>query len=156
MIKRILLILILTICGITTVSAQGHDRKDREKMMRELQEFKMKFMAQEMDLKEDQQGRFFELYNEMCEKRRACMHEAMKMERKVKKNKEATEADYQAAAEAMKKAKAEDLAIEKSFDEKFSQFLTPKQIYKMKDAEQEFRKKMSEMRHKKGNHPQKK
>ena len=50
----------------------------------------------------------------------------------------------------MNRAKAEDAAIEKSYDEKFSQFLSQKQIYKMKTAENEFRKKMQEMRNKKG------
>jgi hypothetical protein len=156
MIKRILLILLLSVCGITAVCAQGRGGKDRQKMMKELQEFKLKFLAQEMELKEDQQPKFFELYSEMSEKRRECMREAWKMERRVKKSADATEADYQSAAEAMNKAKAEDVAIEKEYDEKFAQFLSPKQIYKMKAAEQEFRQKMSEMRQKKGKHPSKK
>jgi len=156
MIKKILLILILSVCGITAVSAQGHGGKDHKKMMKELQEFKLKFLAQEMELKEDQQTRFFELYNEMSVKRRDCMRDAWRLERKVKRSSDATEKDYQAAADAMNKAKAEDVAIEKEYDDKFSQFLSPKQIYKMKAAEQEFRKKMSEMRQKKGKHPSKK
>ncbi len=156
MIKRILLVLILSVCGVAAVSAQGHGGKDRERMMKELQEFKLKFLAQEMDLKEDQQSRFFELYNEMSAKRRDCMRVAWRMERRVKKSADATESDYQSAAEAMNKAKAEDVAIEKEYDEKFAQFLSPKQIYKMKAAEQEFRQKMSEMRQKKGKHPSKK
>lgn len=148
--------MLVAVAGVTAVSAQNSGKKDREKMMKELQEFKLKFLAQEMDLKEDQQAKFFELYNEMCEKRRECMSEAVKLERKVKKNKDASESDYQAAAEAMNKAKAEDLAIEKQYDEKFAKFLSPKQIYKLKAAEGEFRKKMTEMRHKKGKHHDKK
>lgn len=156
MIKKILLILLLSVCGVTAVCAQGRGGKDREQMMRELQEFKLKFLAQEMDLKEEQQPKFFELYNEMCVKRRDCMRDAMRLERKVRKSSDATEKDYQAAAEAMNKAKAEDVAIEKEYDDKFAQFLSPKQIYKMKAAEQEFRQKMSEMRQKKGKHPSKK
>ncbi|MDE6532976.1 MAG: periplasmic heavy metal sensor [Muribaculaceae bacterium] len=155
MIKKVFLIIILSVCGVMAVSAQGKDGMDRKQMMKELQEFKMKFLAQEMELREDQQAKFFELYNEMSVKRRDCMRAAWRMERKVKKASDATEADYQAAAEAMNKAKSEDVAIEKSYDEKFSEFLSPKQIYKMKAAEQEFRNKMSEMRNKKAKHPTK-
>lgn len=147
---RISLIIICLLCGLGSLFAQGHDGKDRAKMMKELREFKLKFLAQEMDLQEDQQERFFTLYNEMCDKRNACMRSARRLERKVKNSHDATEADYEAAAEAMNKARAEDAAIEKEYDEQFSQFLSQKQIYKMKAAENEFRKKMSEMRHKKG------
>lgn len=150
------MILLLSVCCVAAVNAQGRGKKDREQMMKELQEFKLKFLAQEMELKEEQQPRFFELYNEMSGKRRECMREAWEMDRRVKESADATEADYQMAAEAMNKAREEDVEIEKEYDGKFAEFLTSKQIYKMKSAEQEFRRKMSEMRHKKGKHPSKK
>jgi hypothetical protein len=130
-----------------SASAQNSDGKSREQMMKEIREFKLKFLAQEIDLKEDQKARFIELYSEMSDKRAECMKDALRMERSVKKNADATEADYQKATDAMTKAKAEDAAIEKAYDDKFAQFLSQKQIYKMKEAENEFRKKMSEMRH---------
>ncbi len=49
----------------------------------------------------------------------------------------------------MTDAKAKDAEISKRYDEKFSRLLTAKQVYKMKDAEEGFRRKMHEMRHKK-------
>ena len=150
MIRKLFFIFILSIMGVGIVSAQGHHRKDREKMMKELWEFKLKYLAQEMELQSDQQERFFALYNEMSAKRRECMSAAWKLERKVKRSKDATESDYEAAAEAMSKAKIEDAKIEKEYDEKFSEFLSQKQIYKMKTAENEFRKNMQEMRNKRG------
>lgn len=140
----------MAVFGLTSVMAQKPGRGDRDKMMKELQEFKLKYLAQEMELEGDKQEKFFTLYNEMTEKRMKCMAEAWQLERKVKHSKDATEADYEAAAEAMNKAKAEDAALEKSYDDKFAEFLSQKQIYKMKAAENEFRKKMSEMRGKKG------
>lgn len=150
MTKKIILILLLALCGIVAADAQRHEGRNHDKMMKELQEFKLKFLAQEMDLQDDQKEKFVELYNEMSEKRIACMKEAWKLRRQVKHDKDATEADYEAAAEAMKKAKAEDSEIEKSYDDKFAQFLTSKQMFKMKAAEEEFRKKMEEMRSKRG------
>lgn len=149
MFKHLLLIIFLVIGCVAPVSAQKHDKHDRDKMMKELREYKIKFLAQEMDLEGDQKARFAELYNEMSEKRMDCMREAWRMERDLKKNKDASEAEYQAVTDAMTKAKAQDAAIEKTYDEKFAKFLSQKQIFKMKEAENEFRKKMSEMRHKK-------
>lgn len=142
--------MIMAVCGFTAVCAQERGGKSREQMMKELWDFKLKFLAQEMELQDDQKDRFFELYGEMSSRRRDCMMEAWKLEKKVKKDKDASESDYEAAAEAMSKAKARDAEIEKEYDEKFSGFLSQKQIYKMKAAENEFRKKMQEMRGRRG------
>ena len=149
MTKHLLLILALLVGGLSA-SAQKHEGKKGENMMKELQEFKIKFVAQEIDIQDSQKAKFVELYNEMTTKRMDAMRDAWKMERDLKKNKEATEADYQAVTDAMTKAKAEDASIEKNYDEKFATFLSQKQIFKMKEAENEFRKKMAEMRHKHG------
>ena len=154
MVKHILLSLMLIVMAAGNAMASAGccppppEGKSKEQMFREIQEFKMKFLAQEMDLKEDQQQKFFELYDEMSRKRFAAMKSARELERKVKKNADATEADYQAVTDAWNKAKTEDAAIAKEYDEKFSKFLTQKQIFQMKSAEDKFRKKMEELRHK--------
>ncbi len=93
MTKHLLLILALIIGCSATSFAQKHDGKKGDNMMKELREFKVKFIAQEIDLKEDQKARFIELYNEMTDKRVEAMRDAWKMERELKKNKHATEAD---------------------------------------------------------------
>lgn len=150
MTKHLLLILALIMgCSVSAMAQRSGDKKS-ENMMKELQEFKIKFIAQEIDLKESQKADFVELYSEMNSKRIEVMRDAWKMERELKKNKDASEADYQAVTDAMTKAKAKDAEIEKSYDEKFAKILSQKQIYKMKEAEEEFRKKMTEMRHKHG------
>ncbi len=150
MTKHVFIILSLILGCSLTVAAQKHGSKKGDNMMKELREFKVKFIAQEIDLKDDQKERFIELYNEMSDKRVEVMRDAWKMEKELKKNKNASEADYQAVTDAMTEAKAKDASIEKSYDDKFAQFLSQKQIFKMKEAENEFRKKMSEMRHKHG------
>ncbi len=148
--KPLLLILLFFIGCSSAVFAQKQDDKKMKDMMKELREFKIKYIAQEIELKDDQKEVFVELYNEMSDKRMDVMRDAWDMERKLKKNKEATEADYQAATDAMTKAKAKDAEIEKSYDDRFAKILSQKQIFKMKEAENEFRKKISEMRHKHG------
>ena len=59
-----------------------------------------------------------------------------------------SEQEYTEACRAMTEAKEKDAEIEKKYDAIFSEFLTSKQVYKMKDAEEKFRNKMHEMRHK--------
>ena len=49
----------------------------------------------------------------------------------------------------MLNAKEKDAELSKKYDDKFSKFLSPKQLYKMKEAEESFRRKMQEMRRKK-------
>ncbi len=150
MTKHVFIILALIFGCSLSVAAQKHDKKKGDNMMKELREFKVKYIAQEIDLKGDQKERFIKLYNEMCDQRVEVMRDAWKMEKELKQNKNATEADYQAVTDAMTEAKAKDASIEKSYDDKFAQFLSQKQIFKMKEAENKFRKKMSEMRHKHG------
>lgn len=125
-------------------------------MNKEVREFKLKFLAQEMELKEDQQKTFFDLYNQMMEEKFKIFSEVRKLESQVDSKKDATEADYQAVSNAITKAKSRDAEIEQRYDKKFSTFLTQKQLFKMKAAEEKFRNKMRQMRkhnHKKDKRP---
>ena len=105
----------------------------------------MKFLAQEMDLKDNQIEQFKELYSKMSSEKRKAFATAMKLERKLKADKEAHEADYEAAAKAMDEAKIKDHEIDKRYDDQFAKFLTAKQRFKMKSAEEAFRRKMEQM-----------
>lgn len=145
--KKIFLFVLLLSAGIGVMAAQDKEDGKREKMFREVQEFKMKYLAQEMDLSELQKKKFFEVYEEMEQSKRNCYKEATQADRKLKKDKEATEADYQQVTAAYTKANSEWANQEKQFNEKFSEFLSQKQIYKMKEAENSFKAKLDEMRH---------
>ncbi len=149
--RKILLIILTMVLGIGTLCAQEKAKKSREEMRKEFREFKIKFIAQEIDLQEDQQKQFAELYDQMCDERMKIFEQTRRLERKVKKESNATEEDYASVSRALTEAKEKDAAIEKKYDAKFSTFLSSKQIFKMKAAEEKFRKKMSEMRHKKKN-----
>lgn len=148
--KKLYFLLLILIMGVGFANAHDKDSdQKKEKMFREVQEFKMKYLAQEMDLSELQKKKFFEVYEEMEKSRQACFTDAMRLNRKVKKNKEATDADYQQATEAFNKANAEWAVEEKQYNEKLSEFLSQKQIFKMREAENNFRSKLDEMRQKK-------
>lgn len=147
-INKILLFLILLISAPTLLYAQGEDHNARiEQRIKEVQEFKMKYLAQEMELSEVQKKKFFELYEEMSRDKRECYKEAMQLKHRLKHDKDATEEDYKLASDAMNKANDEWAVKEKQYDEKFADFLTPKQIYKMKEAENNYRAKYEGMKH---------
>lgn len=146
--KKITILMMLILAAIIPAAAQQKG-KDRETMRKEVHEFKLKYLAQEMDLKEDQQKKFFDLYNQMCDEKIKVFRETRQLENRLAKTSDASESEYEAVTKAITAAKEKDAEIEKRYDEKFAKFLTPKQIFKMKEAEGKFRDKMREMRHKK-------
>lgn len=167
MIRKLLIAIVFTLiclpemnahddsCETSAVEAPQKEKKSREQVFREIQEFKKKYLAQEMELTEDQQRPFSDLYDEMCVKKKDLMKTVKEAERKVKKNKDATEEDYQAVTEAWNFVRTRDAEIVEEYDAKFSKFLSQKQIFKMKSAEEKFRKKMEEMRHRNPKHKKK-
>lgn len=129
--------------------AQGkHDKGLDPKMMKEIQDFKVKFLAQEMELDDAQKTKFADLYNKMCEEKRKNFDALRALEKKLKETPEASEEAYEEVSDKILSARVRDAEIEREYDAKFAKFLTKKQIYKMKEAENTFRHKMRAM-HKK-------
>lgn len=154
MYKKFVVFALVLVSLLTYVGTAGAQRKgpgDHSAMRREVRQYKMKYLAQEIDLKADNQKRFFELYEELEDGRQAIMDEARKLDKQVKADKNATEEDYARAAEAKSAAKVKVSELDKKFDERFSEFLTGKQVYKLHEAEESFRVKMREMHDKKKN-----
>lgn len=150
MTKKILslLLILLTIVVAPAQNKKGH-HSFNTKMAKEVRDFKIKFLAQEMDLDESQATKFAELYTNMCDEKRAVFKEVRSLQKKIKDNKAATDRDYEIVSQAITNAKLKDAEIDKKYDEKFATFLSKKQIFKMKEAEEQFRKKMMDMRRKK-------
>lgn len=143
--KKILFVMMIFFCSLGAF-AQG--RHNHEARMKDVVEFKIKYLAQEMGLNEEQTQRFADLYTQMSDEKMKLFKEVKALERKVEKNPKSTEADYEALRVAQNSAKARDAEIDAKYDALFAKFLTSKQIVKMKNAEGQFRKKMREMRRK--------
>ncbi len=149
MIRRILSILLMAfVITSLSASAQRNDKKEGGKFSKML-EFKIKYLSQEMELKGEQQNKFVTLYTQMSNEIHEVMSPAGKLKRKVEKDKKATDADYQRASQALSEAQTKVTQIEKKYQEKFKTFLTQKQIFKMKEAEEKYRAKLYEMRQEK-------
>ena len=145
--KKFLLFLLLSVVGMGFAFAQKDKEAKVEQRMKEVIEYKMKYLAQEMELSEVQKKKFFEVYPEMSQAQMQCYKSARELERKIKHDKNATEKDYQLVTEALNKANAEWAETEKKYNERYSEFLTQKQMYKMREAETSFRAKWEEMKH---------
>lgn len=149
--KKYLLLLLFSILSLPAAFAQD---KDKEKMKEELQQFKIDFLSKEMSLSEKEKAEFTPLYKDYDEQRRQIGAEVWKFERQLKKNKNASEADYKKLSELQQKAKEKDNEIVKKFDARLETFLTAKQIYLMHQGEMKFFDKMKEMhrKHRDGGH----
>lgn len=141
-------ILLLLLAAGVFMPALAHDKgKDNASMRKEIMEFKIKFLAQEMELKEDQQKKFSEIYRQMSREKFAVFKEMRDLKKKL--SDKATDAEYEAYSKGLNAAKEKEAEIDKKYDAKFSEFLSQRQIYKMKEAEEIFREKMREMKGKK-------
>lgn len=148
--SRALVLSLLFLFAVSSGFAQKNSaRKSPEEMRKEMREFKLKFLAQEIELRDDQQKDFIETYDQLMDERTLLFDNTRKIEKKIRREKNVTEADYEALNKAKTEAKEKDAQIEKKYDEKFSKFLTGKQLFKLKNAEEKFRKKIIEMHHSK-------
>lgn len=157
--RHILLFLGVLLCfGSVMADRKSPDKGPNPKMWKEIQDFKMKFLAQEMNLDREQRVKFYETYSELSEKKKNLFCEIRRIEKQLEENKNATDEEYAAASARIVEAKEKDAALDKEYDARFAKFLSSKQIYQMKNGEEKFKRKMAEMRDRKGNmkkHPKK-
>lgn len=142
--KKLILFTLIFMAFLPTYAQ--NKKATRAEMMKEFREMKMKYIAQEIDIEDGKRSEFFELYSQMEDEKYKVFSAVKKTEKEVKSNKNATDADYERLSNQITQAKVKDAEISKIFDEKFSRILSPKQMFKMKEAEQNFRKKMDNMR----------
>lgn len=148
--KNLMLLLLVLLVSLPAAAQKKHDRnKDHEAKKQEMLAFKLDFITSEMDLKADQKKKFEEVYTRMENERRSILKKIKKAEKSISDNKEATEADYERAAKEISSARNEMVQIESKYDEEFATFLSGKQLYKMKEAENQFMLKMQSCRDKK-------
>ncbi|MBP3298545.1 MAG: hypothetical protein J6L73_02555 [Muribaculaceae bacterium] len=148
--NRILLILFFCLTAVAGAFAQP--QPDTAEKRKELQEFKVKYFIQEIDLPADKQPEFTRLYNQYDQSREALFAEMGSRFKAMRAKDEPTDADYLVTAEAMAGFKSREGELEKNFFQQLKTLLTPKQLFQLKKAEHKFQRKVMEMqkpRHKK-------
>lgn len=137
--------LIVLMCSALPAFAQREGENiDKKNWHKEMLNFKIKFIAQEIKLKEDQKQQFVTTYTQMEDEKRAIRRSVKAQLRNLKKGTN-TEEEYEAASAALNKAREDEFQIDRRYEQKFSTFLSQKQIFEMKNAERKFQDRLIQM-----------
>lgn len=138
-IKRFATMLLALVLTTGLAAAQNKNRQinteQRQKVLEDIREFKHNAFAQQLSLSNEQQEEFFKLYDQMDDELMAVNEETRKLERKVRDNDEAADAEVLAAARALYNQKKTEADIEQKYFEKFSDILTPRQMLNLRTVE---------------------
>ena len=141
-IKHLLLSLILLLTAVPAVNAQdgnNSNKPDRKEWFRQMRQFKHKFLIKELSLTQQQQNEFFPVYDSMQDEIEKLQRTTMQACRKVSRAKKAvSDAEYLHAARQATEQKAREGAIEELYFDKFTQILTPEQMFRLHSAERKF------------------
>lgn len=141
MIKKYIILLLVSVLMPVAVSAQKPSSRERESWMREMQQVKNDYIARKLCLSEEQKEKFFPLYTRMDAEVREVTEQVMRMEMDVrKKGDDATDLECEKAAEALFELKGKEARIELKYLKNFKSILTPKQLLDLKKAERDFSK----------------
>ena len=112
---------------------------------REAMEYKLRFLSKRMELTQEQNERFCELYRKMSVEKERIFKEMYAAEKKVRQNQNATEKDYQALNDQLDRLHKQESDLDARYDKEFRTFLGAKQLYEMKRAEHDFMRRLREM-----------
>lgn len=146
---RFLLLLFTLTLFMPCAMAEPKDEPTAE-MLKELREFKIKYLIQKIDLPADKQAEFTKVYTQYENEKAALFRDLHQRFKSMRKNLNPSEAEYMVTAESMATAKSREGELEKQYFNKFKTILSAKQLYLMKKAEQKFDRKLGEMHRKNG------
>ena len=149
--QKIVILLIAMVLTIPTY-AQNKKKENKEEWKKELQDFKYKYLAQEVELSDEQMTNFFELYAKLELERKQALKDCKAITKAVKEEGEHSDAEYERAVEAVLNLPIITGQIEKKYYEQFKTFLSYKQLYLLKTAERKFNKKLMELQKKDKKH----
>lgn len=145
--KRILTVALTLILVATASLAQKKDSRNHEQWMNELRKAKVEYMTRELELTSDQEERFATVYNSMQSELDKLRREIRALHKSIEEKKDATDLEYEKAAETAFEFKSREGAIEQRYYQQFKQILTPRQLYKFQSAEKKWMKTL--MKHRK-------
>ena len=131
------LLLLLALLAVTATA------QERSKWAKDMLDAKHKMLVTQMELTQAQQNQFLPLYEAMETEVYNANRQARRIAGEVaRKGNNATDADYQRAAEAFSNATVQEGEIEARYFAMFSKILSKKQLFHLKQAENNFTRKM--------------
>lgn len=142
--------LLILIATFFSLSAAAHQKEDsrRKEWEKEMAKVRLDFIAGQLDLSADQKQKFVEIYNSM-QAELDKLREDTKSLRMSIEDKNATDLEYEKAAEALFEFKQKEGTIELKYFDQFKNVLTPKQLFQLKTAEMKWMKELMKHRKKK-------
>lgn len=145
---RFQFLIVAFLLALTALAQQQPlNEADRSRVFSEMKTYKHRFLAKELKLDQEQQDKFFPVYDQMDEQLMQIASETRDLERAVNDNAEATDTEIEAAAAAVFSQKEKEGRIENEYFDKFKEILTPRQLLRLKSAEKKFTQKLVRQHH---------
>lgn len=146
--KRILFITAILICtSQVLVSAQNNNSEQRQKWFQEMTNAKIEFVNTELEITKDQNVEFNKIYKSYLSELHKVHKETRALRKSIESKKDATDLEYEKAAEALFELKSKEGEIDEKYFIKFKQILSPKQLFKFQRTEDRWTKRL--MKHRK-------
>lgn len=148
--KRILIVILIiaTFVPFMNVEAKKNGKADKKEWFALMRQHKHDFIEDELDLTDEQEDKFFPMYDAMEDELFKLHRETRKLEKQVA-DKNATDVEYDAASKAIIDLKKKEADIELKYFDKFKTVLSSKQIFELKRAEKKFTRKIMNAHNKK-------
>lgn len=148
MIQRLAILLIVISISI---SMQAQDKKKTGFSKEEFRARQEAFLTEKAELTKEEAAKFFPIYFELQDRKKAVNDEGWKQVRKGKDPK-TTEAEYAEIVDNIVKARIQSDKLDLEYLQKFKKILSAKKIYKLQRAEMKFHRNILKIMHQ----PQKK
>lgn len=122
----------------TDAPDEADDAGKREQWFKEMRAKKHEFLVKELNLTSEQKEPFFAIYDKMEDDLKAINDDTRNLERSVAKKTDATDAEYDAAIEAIYNQRYREWTVENKAKEQLSKILSRQQLFKLKRAEMKF------------------
>lgn len=148
--KNIMFILFACLVSFA-VSAQGRGNGGPrggarpEFSFEQYQQNKCDFIVKEMELSEEDQGRFLPVYKELLAAKSSLYRKyggAHRIMRSVSQGEQVPDTTMQRAVQNARQLQLEDAQLEQDYLAKFEKILTPVQVIRLQEAEQKFKNEM--------------
>lgn len=134
-----LITIVLVIFSAIGASAQppAPDARNRARWIQEIRSYKHDFMAKELDLSNEQQRKFFPVFDAMEDEVERINTETRELEARAD-NPEASALELENIARTIFEQKRAEGQVEMTYFEKFKEILSPAQLVKLKSVERQF------------------
>lgn len=145
-IRLLILLVAVAFPSIAGAQAKCPHNCSKGEMRKEMQEYKMKFLAQEMGITGEKQKRFFDAYTAFAQSQDKIFSERMTAKKRLEQKDNPTDADYAAFRNLQNSLKQKEAAADAHYRAVLDKILTPKEIYLLEEGEHKFRQKMHELK----------